>query len=235
MKNLKKFLIASIILIIVGTMGLISIGLIFNFSSPISNTVTGINYTFGQGNMMGMMRGFNSGNQNIDLQNISFEQVKSSAQKYLNDAGLQNVKIKEIMEFSNNFYIEVIEEDTGFGALELLFDKTNGTIYPEYGPNMMWNQKYGMRSGMHSRFSVNQPENNMIIDEQKAIELANSYLAKTSQNEFAGNEGQKFYGYYTIDTVNSYGATVGMLSVNSFTGQIWYHSWHGSFVRMEEY
>ncbi|MCL5772023.1 MAG: hypothetical protein M1479_07100 [Actinobacteria bacterium] len=178
-----------------------------------------------------MMRGFNYRNQNVDLRNISFDKVKSAAEKYLNDIGLQNVKIKEIMEFSNNFYIETVEEKTGFGAMELLFDKTNGAIFPEYGPNMMWNQKYGMRSMMGN----NQFDINMKIDEQKAIELAGSYLAKISQNEFAGDEGQKFYGYYTIDTVNNDGAVVGMLSVNGFTGQVWYHNWHGTFMGMEEY
>ena len=231
MKNIRKFLIASIVLITIGVVGLISGGIIFGLSSPAATFGTDTGYTFGPGSMMGMMRGFNSGKQNVDLQNISFEKVKSAAEKYLNDIGLQNVKIKEIMEFSNNFYIETVEKDTGFGAIELLFDKTNGSIFPEYGPNMMWNQKYGM----HSSFSGNQYENNMTIDEQKAIEIANNYLAKISQNEFAGDEGQKFYGYYTVDTINKDGTVVGMLSVNGFTGQVWYHNWHGTFIGMEEY
>ncbi|MCL5070336.1 MAG: hypothetical protein M1308_05500 [Actinobacteria bacterium] len=232
MKNIKKFLIISIILITIGAVGLISVSLIFSSFSPAATSGTGNAYTFGQGNMMGMMRGFNSGNRYIDLQNISFDEVKPAVEKYLNDSGLQNVKIEEIMEFSNNFYIETVEEGTGFGAMELLLDKTNGAIFPEYGPNMMWNQKYGM---MNSGFAGNQYENNIRIDEQKAIELANNYLSRVSQNEFAGDEGQKFYGYYTIDTVNKDGNVVGMLSVNGFTGQVWYHSWHGTFIEMKEY
>ena len=232
MKNIKKFLIASIILIIIGVVGLISVCTIFNLSSPVGTFGTGTSYSFGPGGMMGMMRGFNSGNRYVDLQNISFDGVKSAVEKYLSDIGLQNVKIEEIMEFSNNFYIETVEEDTGFGAMELLLDKTGGAIFPEYGPNMMWNQKYGM---MNSGFAGNQYKNNMSIDEEKAIELANSYLAKISQNEFAGGEGQKFYGYYTVDTVNKDGGTVRMLSVNGFTGQVWYHSWHGTFIKMQEY
>ena len=201
MKNIKKFLITSIILIVIGVVGLISVCTIFNLSSADRTFGTSTGYTFRAGNMMGIMRGFNFRNQNINVQDISFDQVKLAAEKYLNDAGLQNIKIKEIMEFSNNFYIETVEENSGIGAVELLLDKINGSISPEYGPNMMWNQKYGMRSGMHSRFSGSQTETNMSIDEQKAIEIANSYLAKISQDEFAGNEGQKFYGYYTVDTV----------------------------------
>ena len=229
MKNTKKFLVASIILITIGVLGLISGGIISSVSSPVGTVGTGTGYTLGLRNMM---RGFNLGQQNNNLKNISFDEVKSSVEKYLNDTGLQNVKIKEIMEFSNNFYIETVEQKTGFGAMELLFDKTSGAIFPEYGPNMMWNQKYGM---MHSIIGSNQFENNMKIDEAKAIKIANNYLAKISQNEFAENESVKFYGYYTIDTVNKDGAVVGMLSVNGFTGQVWYHSWHGTFIEMKEY
>jgi len=232
MKSIKKFLIASIILMTIGVIGLISEGIIFSFSSPVGTFGTGTGYALGLGNMMNMMGGFNLGQQNNNLKNISFDEVKSSVEKYLNDTGLQNVKIKEIMEFSNNFYIETVEQKTGFGAMELLFDKTSGAIFPEYGPNMMWNQKYRM---MHSIIGSNQFENNMKIDEAKAIKIANNYLAKLSQNEFAENESVKFYGYYTIDTVNKDGTVVGMLSVNGFTGQVWYHNWHRTFIEMKEY
>jgi len=31
--------------------------------------------------------------------------------------------------------------------MELLIDKPSGQVYPEPGPNMMWNTKYGMMSG----------------------------------------------------------------------------------------
>lgn len=98
MKSIRKFLIASIILITIGIAGLISGGIIFSLSSPVATFGTGTGYTFGPGNMMGMMRGFNSGKQYIDLKNISFDEVKSAGEKYLSDIGLQNVKIKEIME-----------------------------------------------------------------------------------------------------------------------------------------
>ena len=231
MKNAKRFLIASIILIAVGILGLLTQSIILNFATyPGSNISSSANFSKPQG-MMGMMRGFNFRQQNIDLKNINFDEVKIAAEKYLISVDLKNAKVKEIMEFSNNFYIETIEEDTGFGAIELLLDKTNGGIYPEYGPNMMWNQKYGM----HSKFGLYQNDNNMNIGEEKVIEIANSYLAKTSNNEFAGDEVEKFYGYYTIDTVNKDGKVVGMLSVNGFTGQVWYHSWHGTFIEMKEY
>jgi hypothetical protein len=30
------------------------------------------------------------------------------------------------------------------------------------------------------------------------------------------------------------GKTLGMLSVNAFTGQVWVHTWHGTFLEMSE-
>src|SRR6202022_204555 len=37
-----------------------------------------------------------------------------------------------------------------------------------------------------------------------------------------------FPGYYTVHVMKD-GTTSGMLSVNAYTGQVWYHAWHGSF------
>jgi hypothetical protein len=40
-------------------------------------------------------------------------------------------------------------------------------------------------------------------------------------------------GDYTLDTLAD-GKVAGMLSVNATTGAVWYHTWHGSFVAMED-
>lgn len=42
-----------------------------------------------------------------------------------------------------------------------------------------------------------------------------------------------FPGYYTLDVTRD-GKVVGMLSVNAYTGQIWYHGWHGTFIQEKE-
>ena len=31
------------------------------------------------------------------------------------------------------------------------------------------------------------------------------------------------------------GEIFGMLSINGYSGDVWYHSWHGDFISMEEY
>ena len=43
-----------------------------------------------------------------------------------------------------------------------------------------------------------------------------------------------FYGYYTLHFLKD-GRIEGMLSVHGNTGQVWYHSWQGDFVRMTEH
>jgi len=50
------------------------------------------------------------------------------------------------MQFESNYYAIVMEQSTGLGAFELLADPQTGAVFPEMGPNMMWNTKY---SPMH--------------------------------------------------------------------------------------
>jgi len=40
-------------------------------------------------------------------------------------------------------------------------------------------------------------------------------------------------GYFTLHITRD-GLVTGMLSVNAYTGQVWYHTWHGAFVSSNE-
>jgi len=227
MKSLKKLLISSIILIIAGFLGL---GIVFftGVSSPgLNNFNTGRSYVFRAEDFCNMMGSSLQPSENI---NLTLDSVKELAEDYLKKYN-RKLKISEIMEFSQNYYIEIIEEDTGIGAMELLVDKTTGNIFLEFGPNMMWNLKYGM----HPRMNRSETSINMTIDEDKALKLAEAYLNKSNLNEYVDDEAERFYGYYTIHTKDKDNNISGMLSVNGFTGQVWYHSWHGFFIDMEEY
>ena len=73
------------------------------------------------------------------------------------------------------------------------------------------------------------------VSEAEAIQQGEKYLNESSISEFIGEEADRYYGYYTIHTITGDGDTAGMLSVNGSTGQVWYHSWHGTFIGMEEY
>jgi hypothetical protein len=110
----------------------------------------------------------------------------------------------------------------------MLIDKYSGRIVPEVGPNMMWNTKYGMMSGMMGGF-LRTPTGTMTVTstqaEANAQQFLNAYYPGTTVGEVT-----PFYGYYHVMVENA-GTTYGMLSVNGYTGQVWYHTWHGVFIQ----
>jgi len=184
--------------------------------------------------MGGMMGGWWGGNQPTGNP-ISVDQAQQDAQQAISSYGNQNLLISEIMEFQDNFYVEVKEKDTGVHAFELLVNRYSGAVYPEPGPNMMWNTKYGMMGrGMMGGFGpwsgqAQQPAADMPVTADQAIKDANAYLAQAFPGAQAATDPSTFYGYYTMDFSKD-GKTVGMLSVNGYTGQVWYHTWHGTFI-----
>jgi len=190
---------------------------------------------------------------------ISLNQAKSIADHFLDSLNNPDLAIKEIMEFEHNFYIIFYEKSTGVGAFEMLIWKVDpnvsgfgmisyggsvvGSIIPEIGPNMMWNTKYGgmmgqmgggmMGGGMMGGQQGRTPTAIMPVNEDEAKKIGQQYLDRY----FAGAtiEGvKKFYGYYTFDFEKD-GKIQGMFSVNGYTGQTWYHGWHGSFIREQEF
>ncbi len=155
---------------------------------------------------------------------LTIDQALEAAKKYIAGYG-QDLAATEIMEFNNNFYVSVKETNTGRGAFELLVDPYSGAVWPEMGPNMMWNVKYGhMGSGQAV-------ENTITIDQ--AIQQGQKYLDANVAGAKLQSDGTSFYGYYTFDfKVND--QVAGMLSVNGFNGSVWEHTWHGQFVAEQE-
>jgi hypothetical protein len=72
----------------------------------------------------------------------------------------------------------------------------------------------------------------MSVRPKRVQVIAASYLERVSPGTQAG-EAEKFYGYYTLHTEKD-GEITGMLSVNGYSGEVWYHSWHGPFIAIEE-
>ena len=165
----------------------------------------------------------------------SFAQAEALADQYLTGAS-SDLKIKEIMEFSNNFYVRVEERSTGINAFEVLVDRYTGRAMPEPGPNMMWNTKYGMMSGMMGGMmgtSRGTATADMPVTAQNASRYAQEWLDLNDHGAKVADP-DTFYGYYTID-VSKDGSTYGMLSVNGYSGSVWYHTWHGKFIETMEY
>ncbi len=186
------------------------------------------------GGMMGGGWGGYNPNLNPNAKPLTIDQVADAVQRYLNppQADGRKLVLAEVMDFAWNYYAEVEEEDTGIHAMELLIDKYTGSVYPEMGPNMMWNTKYGQMAGMMGR-RYGTPTANMPISPDQAKTIAQKYLDLNLPGGTVA-EADTFYGYYTLHTMKN-GQVEGMLSVNGYTGAVWYHTWHGPFIDMKEF
>lgn len=206
----------------------------------------------GQGGMMG-----GSGYNNANLTPLTIGQAKAAAEKYLANLNNSDLKIAEVMIFDNNAYVVVKEASTGNGAFELLVDSVSQTAYPEHGPNMMWNLKY---SGLNHQFMMGNSVGmmgmmggnggmmggynwdsttpadvsaEMTVTSEQAIEYAQKYLDTNISGAQAATDPTQFYGYYTLDFEKD-GKVAGMLSVNGYSGQVFLHTWHGTFIEETE-
>jgi hypothetical protein len=176
---------------------------------------------------------------------ITLDQAVESARQYLTayekpDPSLpqaslgrsgQALALTEVMEFADNFYAEVEEQSTGIHAFELLIDRYTGAVHPEPGPNMMWNTKYGHMGGMMGGWRERQA-GPMSVTPERAWDIAQGWLDQFLPGTSAAQQADAFYGYYTIHVMKE-GQVYGMLSVNSYTGDVWYHNWHEDFIDMK--
>ena len=176
-------------------------------------------------------------------QGVSMASAQTLSENYLKSMRDSDLEIDEIMEFEYNYYVIYYEKSTGTGAFEMLIDKESGRISPEYGPNMMWNLKYGhggmmggsggmmTPGGMMGGYGYYEPGTN-VIGVEESIQIAQQFLDEVYPGAEA-EEVHPFYGYYTIHTMRD-GKVFGMLSVNQYTGAGWYHNWHGQYIRSIE-
>jgi hypothetical protein len=199
--------------------------------------------------MMGL--GF-GGSRQVDP--LSVEDAKAAVETYLARLGnppQADLAAGEVMVFSNHAYGQVVEKSTGAGAFEVLVDPVTRAVTPEPGPNIMWNLKYGpmasfggpgMMMGGYQGYGTGrmmdgvtpaQPSAEMPVSPNQAIQTAQLYLEAYLPGTQAEDEADRFYGYYTIHVLRN-GGTVGMLSVNGYTQEVFVHFWHGEFVDMAE-
>lgn len=181
----------------------------------------------------GMMGGYGPGNnENMDYSlsalGMTEDEVQELAVDLVSRQFGSDYQISDIFVFDNSpYYISVLEKNSEQGAFELLFDPYRKIIYPEYGPNMMWNTEYGMSNMMG--WGIPSEENR--LSRQQAQEIAEKFA---QANGFTvEDEGHQFHGYYTFHTGDN-NNTTGMMSVNAYTGQTWYHNWHGTLAAIIE-
>jgi hypothetical protein len=188
------------------------------------------------GNGYNMMGGYTNGGS-ANSTPLTIDQAKQAVESYLKGLNNSDLEIKEIMIFDNNAYARITEKSTGIGAMELLVDPSSLSVFPEYGPNMMWNLKFGHMSqnGMMGGYNTDPGvvSANMTVTPEQALRAAQLYLDQQYPGYKTAEEADPFYGYYTIDILKD-GEPTGMLSVNGFSGQVFLHTWHGAFIEMFE-
>jgi hypothetical protein len=201
-------------------------------------------YGYGCARMGGGMM-WNNSSPFFQTEALSLSEASEAVNTFLTNLNDSNLELGEVMIFDNHAYAQIIEKDSGIGALEVLVDPATKAVYPEMGPNMMWNLKYGMMAGyggygMMGRFGYNLPGQaapgevsaEMPVTSARAVEAAEAYLdAYVDSNLDADEHADPFYGYYTLH-VNRAGETIGMLSVNGYTEQVFLHTWHGNLLEM---
>ncbi|MBI2907676.1 MAG: hypothetical protein HYX92_08490 [Chloroflexi bacterium] len=193
---------------------------------------------FGGGGMMGGggIQGPGAGgygSANPQARSLTIDQAAEAARRYLARYG-GALALTGVIEFAGNFHATVKENNTEVRAMELLIDKFNGQVYPEMGPNMTWNAKYGVTNpAMGDSYAGGAPAIEMPVTSERAKAVAQQFLNSELPGVTAG-EPDPFYGYYALRTVRN-GEIEGMLSVNGYTGVVWYHTWHGPFVGMKEF
>ncbi len=177
------------------------------------------------GGMMGALSGRGSGDIGID-------HAVGVAQGVAASYPGGGLAADEVIEFSNGYYASIREKSTRTGAFEVLIDRATGRVTREPGPDMMWNTRYGRMTGgmMGGRsFAGAGP---MPVTSQQAQAIAQRWL-DANQPGAEAQSPDLFYGYYTVDFEKG-GKVAGMLSVNGYSGAVWYHSWHGSFVQARD-
>ncbi len=190
------------------------------------------------GSGAGMMGGLGSVSY-ADVDPLTIEDAEIALAEYLVSLANENLAVGEIMIFDNHAYAQIVDTGTEAGAFEVLVDPVSRNVFPEPGPNMMWNTEYGHMSGrgghgmMTGTMGGFVPGSEINVTGEEAVTIAQQYLDNYLPGTTADVTVDAFPGYYTIHVLRD-GGTSGMLSVNAYTGQVFIHHWHGEFVGMTE-
>ena len=198
--------------------------------------------TAGYGAMMGS--GMMGGLGTATTEPFTIEEAQTAVTGYLASLNNDNLTTGEVMIFDNHAYAQAVDKETGEGAFEVLIDPVTGNVFPEPGPNMMWNSEYspmagmmgaGMMGGSSMMGSAGYASTigEVNVTGEQAIDIAQEYLDATLPGTTADDHATPFPGYYTLHILND-GETIGMLSVNAYTSEVFPHFWHGDFIEMAE-
>jgi len=180
------------------------------------------------------------------------DNVRDQVMTWLIRNGFEGYRVSEEQAYVNNDYIAV-ENSTGDDAFELLASPGAGWLMLE-PPSLMWNTRYGMVESWNSNWSGTGEMPRLmggaraegdwedwygeggakVASGEEAVAVANAWLEQNRPGETVSGEARLFPGYYSLDTAVD-GTKAAMISVNTSTGEVWYHGWHGGFLSDRSY
>ncbi len=172
----------------------------------------------GNGMHDGMMGGYVLPGNGVPVETL--DPARQRAQMF---ADRLDLRVGEVMQFENGFYAE-LRNAKGQHATEVLIDPATGAVQIEYGPAMMWNTTYGMHRTEWAGAAQ--------VSADEATAIAQRWLDRERAG-LTAHEPETYPGYYTLHTLRN-GKISGMMSVNAYTGAVWYHTWHGRYIAMSE-
>lgn len=178
----------------------------------------GYNYSYGPGMMGGnMMIGDMMALYYPESKPITQDEAIRNMQSFAQQYGPET-EVEDFMAFSSNYYGVMKNASSDQYIAEVVVDRYSGSAYPEPGPNMMRNTRYGAGREQAERVSYD-----LATSRKLAEEFLTGYLPGAQIME-----SHEMPGYYTFDFGRQ--EIEGMLSVNAYNGQIWVHNWHGSYL-----
>lgn len=149
------------------------------------------------------------------------EQVSAIAREYLESLNFPDLRLAELVVYSQSAIAKFQEKSTGKYAFDVLIDLGDGQIYPVMGPTMGWNTRYGNGGMMMGGFF------DLRLDIDEARSLARQFLAQANVSGSLGEDHtHTYYGYYEFHLEQN-GRTANFITVNGYTGQISHETWLG--------
>ncbi len=187
--------------------------------------------------------------------------AKRQAQRF---ADRLDLRVGEVMRFENNYYAALVEPGGNRATEVLVNPATGAvyqeygpammwnTRYGMMGGRSGSRGMMGGSSGSGGMMSGGPGSGGMMgggyggdptwapspettkpsVSAQEAKAVAARWLAREGSELRAGT-ADAFPGYYTLHVLEG-DRLAGMLSVNAYTGAVWYHRWHGRFLSMTE-
>lgn len=147
----------------------------------------------------------------------SLDAAAQAVRAYLVAFNNPDLSLAEVIRFGDGYYARVREQSTGRHAFALMVDPATGQVWPEPGPNVSWNSRYGQGAARE-----------MTVTAEQARQIAQASLDLNVPGATAGDP-LTFYGYYTFDVWQA-DQIIGMVSVSGLTGEVWYHKQYGPYI-----